>query len=395
MLYRINPKNGDKLSQLGFGCMRLPKRGNQINYEKTLELVKSAIDRGINYFDTAYIYPGSEEALGKAINELGARDKIKIATKLPIIFCNSNADFDKFFMRQLERLKTDRIDYFLLHMLGSLKSFEKLKSMGIIEWVQEKKAQGKIFNFGFSYHGDRIDFKKIIDAYDWDFCLMQYNYMDENNQAGRGGLKYASSKGLPVFIMEPLRGGTLANKLPADAKEVFKKANKERTLAEWSFRWIWNQPEVTLVLSGMNEMFQLDENIKTAGTSEQGHLSEEDLNVYVKVLDEVKKNIKIPCTGCGYCLPCPQGVDIPTCFSCYNESFSQGYFTAVSHYLQLIGAISAKQNYASKCIKCGRCEKHCPQKIEISKRMPEVARKLEPFWFKPVFSLGRKILRIK
>ncbi len=395
MLYRVNPKNGDKISQLGFGCMRLPKRGNQIDYEKSLEIIKSAIDSGVNYFDTAYIYAGSEDTLGKALAQLGARDKVKIATKLPIFLCKTNADFDKLFNKQLEKLKTDRIDYYLLHMLGNTQTLDRLKSIGFHEWVNDKKAQGKIINIGFSYHGDRLEFKKIIDSYDWDFCMMQYNYMDENNQAGKDGLHYANSKGLPVFIMEPLRGGTLANKLPSDAKEVFNRANKERSLAEWSFRWLWNQPEVTTVLSGMNEVNQLNENVKTANSSMVGNLSKEDLGVYAKALEVIKKNIKVPCTGCGYCLPCPQGVDIPTCFSCYNETFSEGYFQAISHYFLHIGAITSKQNYASKCVQCSKCEKHCPQGIKISQRMVEVSKKLEPFWFKPSFSLVRKILNVK
>ncbi len=395
MLYRVNPKNQDKISQLGFGCMRLPKKGTQIDIEKTTKLIESAIEQGVNYFDTAYIYGGSEEALGKALSNKGLRDKVKVSTKMPIILCRSGADFDKFFLRQLDRLKTDRIDYYFMHMLCDIASLERLKSFGLFEWIENKKREGKIINIGFSYHGGKIEFKNILDAYDWDFCMIQYNYMDENNQAGRDGLLYANKKGLPVFIMEPLRGGTLVNALPKLAKDVFMSANKERSLAEWSFRWLWNQKEVTMVLSGMNEFSQLDENIKTASDADVGCLAEDEFKVYKKVLEAVNRAIKIPCTGCGYCLPCPQGVDIPTCFSCYNETYSHKYSAGLGRYFLTTGTMSVNQSNASKCVKCGKCERHCPQRIEISKHLSEVSKRMEFFWFKPATAIARRVMKIK
>lgn len=238
MLYRVNKKNNDNISVLGYGCMRLPKKGLKIDLEKTTILIKKAIELGIKYFDTAYVYSGSEEALGIILEKEKLRDKVKLATKLPIFMCKKEDDFDKLFSKQLERLKTDRIDYYLLHMLCDSDTFDKLKVLNIIEWIEKKKKEGSIKNIGFSYHGGKSEFKKLIDSYNWDFCMIQYNYLDEFNQAGKEGLHYAYKKGIPVFVMEPLRGGMLANGLPEKAKKEFNSINKNRTLVEWSLRWI-------------------------------------------------------------------------------------------------------------------------------------------------------------
>ena len=395
MLYRVNNKNNDNISVLGYGCMRLPKKGLKIDLEKTTILIKKAVELGINYFDTAYVYPGSEEALGIILEKEKLRDKIKIATKLPIIMCKKEDDFDKFFNKQLDRLKTDRIDYYLLHMLCDSDTFDKLKLLNIIEWIEKKKKEGSIKNIGFSYHGGKSEFKKLIDSYNWDFCMIQYNYLDEFNQAGKEGLHYAYKKGIPVFVMEPLRGGMLVNGLPEKAKKEFNSIDKKRTLVEWSLRWIWNQKEVTMLLSGMNELKQIEENVQIADRSNIDSLTKKEFDVYDKVLDETNKLTKIPCTGCGYCMPCPQGVDIPTCFSCYNETFTHSYKSGFKRYFMTTGSTSIKQSNASKCIKCKLCEKHCPQNIEISKRLTEVSKRMEFIWFRPITSFVRKIMGIK
>lgn len=394
MIYRANPKNGDKISQLGFGCMRFPRKGAGIDMEKASAIINAAVESGVNYFDTAYIYPGSEAALGEILAEGGLRDRVKIATKLPLMLVKSSADFDKFLNTQLERLKTDRIDYYLMHMLCDMQTFERLRGLGLIEWIERVKREGKIINAGFSYHGGREEFKRVLDVYAWEFCQIQYNYFDENNQAGREGLVFAYEKGLPVFVMEPLRGGMLVNRLPGDARRAFEDANGGRTLVDWALRWLWNQPEVTMLLSGMSEMSQLEENVYLAGNIAQNSLTEKDFNAYENALAAIKRAYKIPCTACGYCLPCPQGVDIPTCFACYNESFTGLRVSAFRSYMQTTGAIAATQKYASKCKKCGKCEARCPQHIEISRRLEDVSRRIESFWFRPVFAAARKIMGI-
>ena len=388
MIYRTNPKNGDQISQLGFGCMRFPK-----NIDKTTELVKSAIERGVNYFDTAYIYPGSEQALGIALKNTGLRNQVKIATKLPLFMCKTRDGFDKYFNIQKERLKTDYIDYYFMHMLCDTSTLKRLQSIGLDEWVKNKKESGEIKNIGFSFHGERHEFTKLIDAFGWDFCQIQYNYCDENNQAGRHGLDYATEKGIPVIAMSPLRGGLLSHSLAKEAKEIFNRADSSRSLTEWSLRWLWDQPEVLTVLSGMSEKKQLDENIALASSVTAGNLSPGDKEVYKQVLEVIKQSQEIPCTGCGYCLPCPYGVNIPDCFSCYNER--SGFVETIKRYLMATGAVSAKQAFASKCVQCRVCEKNCPQGIEISRELSKVARKIESFWFRPLFAVVRKVMGVR
>lgn len=393
MNYRINPKNGDKLSILGYGCMRFPTKGNAIDEIEAERHLLSAIERGVNYFDTAYIYHRgkSESFLGKVLAK-GYRDQVKIATKLAHYMIRTSADIEKMFATQLERLQTDRIDYYLIHMLCDLEAWERLKAFGIEEWIADKKAKGQIINIGFSYHGGKSEFQKLVDAYPWEFCQIQYNFLDENNQAGRNGLEYATQKGIPVFVMEPLRGGKIINRLPKEVNTIWETATPKRTPADWALRWVWNHPEVTLLLSGMSTEEQVDENIKTASDADANAFTNYELELFDQVRAILKSKTKVDCTACGYCMPCPHGVDIPTCFSQYNDRYLIGKKGSKLKYMQNTGAYSKKPSYASLCVGCGKCEQHCPQNIEIINELKNVKKEMEGLI--PVVKFIKKIMRV-
>lgn len=391
MQYRINPKNGDRLSALGYGCMRFTKKGGFIDQEKAEREMLYALEQGVNYFDTAYTYPGSETALGKFLSK-GYRDKIYLATKLPQYLAKTYADFDRFFYEELRRLQTDHIDYYLLHMLADYQGWQRLADMGIEKWIAEKKEKGEIRNIGFSYHGGSAGFIRIIDAYDFDFCQIQFNYMDVHGQAGETGLRYAASKGLPVIIMEPLRGGRLVQGLPARAKEFWASCQPRRSPAEWGLRWIWNYPEVTVILSGMNDVEQIRENCGVCSDAAPGSLSQDTLALFDQARQIIRENTKVPCTGCSYCMPCPAGVDIPTCFNTMNVRQSDGWFTGLREYI-MCTSLKAKPTNASKCVKCGRCEQHCPQGIAIRRELEEVARTMEGPAYKVFMAAARKVTK--
>jgi len=388
MQYRTNPKNGDRLSALGLGCMRFSRRGGFIDQEKAEREMQRALDLGVNYFDTAWTYPGSETCVGKFLAK-GHRDQIKLATKLPQYLTKKYEDFDRYFYEELKRLQTDHIDYYLLHMLSDYHSWQRLVDLGIERWIDEKKAKGEIVNIGFSYHGGSTGFIRIIDAYPFDFCQMQFNYFDQHGQAGETGLRYAASKGLPVIIMEPLRGGRLTNGLPKKVKTFWDKAEPHRSPAEWGLRWVWNYPEVTVLLSGMNSIEQIEENCGTASDALPGALDDSTLALYDRARELIKENMAVPCTGCAYCMPCPQGVDIPVCFNALNVKQSDGWFNGEREYIMCTSLKTVTTN-ASKCIRCGRCETHCPQKIEIRKHLQQVTQELEG----PVYKLVMKGARL-
>ena len=389
MQYVNDQRTGNKLSILGFGCMRFP-----LDAGKTEKLILSAIDNGVNYFDTAYIYGNSETVLGGILRKNNVRDKIFLATKLPYYKCKRYEDFDLYFNKQLDRLKTDYIDYYLLHNLPDPRNWSDLCDKGIEKWIAEKKAGGQIRQIGFSFHGSRDNFMALLDAYDWDFCQIQYNYMDENYQAGRAGLLKAHEKGLPVIIMEPLLGGKLATGLPPKAVRILKDYGADRSPAAWALRWLWNQPEVTVVLSGMNGADQLEDNLKTAADSKPGMLQVKEAAVYGPVVEALREAYKIPCTGCNYCMPCPKGVNIPNCFAAYNASYAMGFFSGIMLYVTSTGANNPESTQGGKnCVKCGRCEKKCPQHIEISKSLPAVTKRMEPFWFGAAMWIMAKITR--
>lgn len=391
MQYRKD-KYGNELSALGYGCMRFTKSGGNTDLDKAEREIKAAVEAGVNYFDTAYVYAGNEAAVGTIFRRLGCREQVHIATKLPHYLIKSIDGVERMFEEELKRLQTDYIDYYLMHMLTDIPTWEKLKKLGMEDWIREKKESGQIRQIGFSYHGNSEMFCKLLDAYDWDFCQIQYNYMDEHSQAGVTGLRYAAKKGIPVIIMEPLRGGRLVNLLPESAKELFRKDPEHRTPAELALKWLYDQTEVTCVLSGMNSMEMVEQNVKTAKEAYPGCLTDSDRTLIEQVKEEIRKSVKVGCTGCGYCMPCPRGVDIPGTFRCYNAMYSEGKKSGRRDYLQCT-AFRKDTSSASQCISCGKCEKHCPQHIEIRKELKLAAGELENWKYK-IMKKGIQVLKL-
>ena len=390
MQYRSD-KNGEEISILGFGCMRFTRKGNSIDIDKAEREVMAAIEGGVNYFDTAYIYPGSEVCMGEIFHRNNCREKINIATKLPHYLIRSKEGIDKYFNEELSRLQTDYIDYYLMHMLTDMAAWNRLKKLGIEEWIRKQKADGRIRNIGFSFHGNTKTFIEILEAYDWDFCQIQYNYMDENSQAGVKGLKAAAKKGIPVIIMEPLRGGKLVDLLPKKAKQIIAANDRKRSAAEWAFRWLWNQPEVTCVLSGMNSLEMVEENMKIASKVQVGEFTQDDFGMIEQIKQVINENIKVGCTACGYCMPCPKGVDIPGTFRCYNEIYIEKKGTARREYIQVVG-LRETPGFASQCIQCGKCEKQCPQHLPIRDTLRQAEKELRPLPYKIASSVMRKVM---
>jgi hypothetical protein len=390
MQYRKD-KYGVPLSALGFGCMRFSRSGSSIDIPKAEKMIMAAYEAGVNYYDTAYIYPGSEVALGEILQKNGIREKVYIATKLPQYLVHRAQAIDKYFDEQLKRLRTDYIDYYLMHMLTDFAQWENLKKLGILEWIAAKKESGAIRNIGFSFHGNTEQFQKIVADYDWDFCQIQYNYMDEHTQAGVAGLKAAAAKGMHVVIMEPLRGGKLVNTLPPGAKKVIEGSPRGWSPAEWGLRWLWNQPEVTVVLSGMNSDEMVAENIRTASQATVGSFTEEDFALIEEIRREIRKTEKVNCTGCRYCMPCPQGVDIPGAFSCYNAMYAESKHSGRWQYFQTV-SMREKPAFASQCIECGKCEKRCPQGIHIREKLKEADSALRPLPYRLASTVIRKYM---
>ena len=387
MQYR-NDRYGHPISLLGYGCMRFTKKGNSIDLAKAEEEIMAAYHQGVNYFDTAYIYGGSEVALGKIVAKNGIRHDISIATKLPQYLIKSKAGIEKYFTEQMERLQTDYIDYYLMHMLTDIGAWEKLKRLGIEDWIEEKKKTGAIKNVGFSFHGNTEKFLEILDADDWDFCQIQYNYMDEHSQAGVKGLKAAAAKKIPVIIMEPLRGGKLVGMLPESAKELIASYKVKRSPAEWAFRWLYNQPEVTCVLSGMNSLSMVEENCAIASDTKENSFTSEDFDLIEQIKEEIKKKTKVGCTACGYCMPCPKGIDIPTAFRCYNQMYTENKHSGRFEYLQCL-AYNKDRADIKECIECGKCESHCPQHIAIRKELKEARKALLPVHYRIMTNVMR------
>ena len=388
MNYRKD-KYGNDISLLGFGCMRFTQTAGKIDINKAESEILEAFQSGVNYYDTAYIYPGSEAAIGEIFERNHIREQIKIATKLPHYLVKSKDAMEKYFSEQLKRLRTDYIDYYLMHMLTDTDTWNKLIGLGILDWLEEKKKSGAIRQIGFSYHGNSDMFCRLIDAYDWDFCQIQYNYLDEHSQAGKKGLKYAASKGIPVIIMEPLRGGRLVNHLPEKAIDIINNHKPLHTPAEWAFKWLYNQPEVSCVLSGMNSLKMVKENVKTASETSIAELGEAEEKMYADIVSAINSKMKVGCTGCGYCMPCPKNVDIPGTFSAYNRKYSDNTFTALKEYF-MCTALRKNSSAASNCIECGKCEQHCPQHIPIRTELKNAKKELE----NPIYKIGAFIIKL-
>ena len=390
MQYRKDRKGND-LSILGYGCMRFTKKGGGIDMAKTEQELLAAYRAGVNYYDTAYIYPGSEAAVGEIFERNHIREKVNLATKLPQYLIGNRAALDRYFDEELSRLRTRYVDYYLMHHLTDVAMWEKLKKVGILEWIQEKKQSGAIRNIGFSYHGNTENFLKILNDYDWDFCQIQYNYLDEVAQAGKAGLQAAAAKGIAVMIMEPLRGGKLVNMLPDAAKKAMAESGRNWSAAEWGLRWLYNQSEVTVVLSGMNSLEMVEANCRTASDARAGSLTAEDFETLEKVKRAIREKEKVGCTGCRYCMPCPKGVDIPGIFRCYNAMFTESKSGGRSQFIQTVG-LTREPAFASQCIRCGKCEQHCPQSIPIREKLQEADRALRPLPYKIAIQVARAFM---
>lgn len=401
MEYRIVPKNNDKLSALGFGCMRLPVDQNyKIDQDRAIAQIRTAIDNGVNYLDTAWPYHGgeSEPLVGKALED-GYREKVKVATKLPSWMVESREQMDEFLDLQLDRLNVDAIDYYLIHNLAG-PIWDKLKALDVLDFIDKAKAEGKIINAGFSFHG-RIDaFKTIVDDYPWEICQIQYNYLDEFHQAGTEGLEYAASKDLGIIIMEPLRGGNLGiPEPPPDVAAIWNKSQTKRTPVEWALRWIWDRPEVTVILSGMNEEDHIKENLKIAAQAKPNTLTTEELALVKDVADTYKRLMKVGCTGCEYCKPCPENVNISAGFEVLNKLhlFKNDQEAKFMYAIRCGGIFSSTGNpgYASQCIQCGECIDKCPQNIPIPDALEWVVEELEDELTPQRLAQGKKMLNME
>ncbi len=398
MLYRQVPKTGDNLSLLGFGCMRLAQKGRNIDKERAARQIYSAIDKGVNYLDTAIPYHmgKSEPFIGEILSVKGYRSKVRIATKLPHWSVASREDMDRILNEQLKNLRTDTIDYYLIHNLAG-PSWERAKQKGVLDFLDNALRAGKIQHAGFSYHGASKDFKQVVDDYDWTFCQIQYNFLDTRNQAGTAGMKYAASKDLAVIVMEPLRGGNLGKTPPKEVRKIWDQSETQRSAVEWSLRWIWDHPEVTMVLSGMNEETHIEENLRIASEAHANSLSDQELILVKKAAKTYRSLMKAGCTGCRYCMPCPSGVDIPVCFEFFNS-----YRVFKDKRARLVYAVTSggimsgdPPSYASQCTECGECLEKCPQSLPIPDLLKEVKDDMEGIMTKPLVWLVKKLMKVK
>lgn len=381
----------DNISALGFGCMRFSSKGGKIDFEKAQREIMLAYEHGVTYFDTAYVYPGSEEVLGQVVSNNNIRDKILISDKLPQYLCTSRKALERYFDEQLRRLKTDYIDYYLIHHMTDYSTWEKLQAIGIEDFIEEKKKSGRIRKIGFSYHGTSSEFIKLLHAYNWDSCLIQYNYVDEYTQAGRDGVNEAYKLNIPVFVMEPLRGGKLIEFLPQDARKEIAAHPSGRTAARWAFEWLWDQKEITCVLSGMNSEEMIEQNCRTASDTLPGSFTESDFAMIDRIREYISRTTRVNCTGCRYCMPCPKGIDIPALLRCYNHMYSERKSSGRLEYIQST-AIRQDTVFANKCIGCGKCEKHCPQELNIRELIKQADKELRPLHYKIAIAAMRKAM---
>lgn len=370
------------VSALGFGAMRLPTIGgdrSKIDEAEAIRMIRCAIDHGINYIDTAYPYHGgnSEVLVGKTLKD-GYREKVRLATKMPTWMVNTQEDMGNFFQEQLTRLQTDHVDFYLLHGLRR-ERWPKLLDLKVFKWAEREMNEGRIKHLGFSFHDDFEIFKEIIDHYNgWTLCQIQYNYVDTKYQAGTKGLKYAASRGLAVVVMEPLQGGILALTPPQEIQAIWDKVENKRTTVDWALQWLWNQPEVSVVLSGMNTMNQVLENIQSANLSRPGIFMERELQLVSRVREKYLEYGYIGCTGCRYCVPCPKGVAIPDILALYNEyHVNRGNADEQEMIKDRYYETISQENMADKCASCGECEDKCPQQLPIRNLISRAARLLK------------------
>jgi len=392
-------KSGDRLSVLGFGCMRLPQKAGRIDETRARDQLVLALEHGVNYFDTAMPYHmgASEPFLGRTLAG-GLRDKVKLATKMPHWNVHSRADMDRFLAVQLENLRTDHVDYYLVHNV-QLTAWKKLKELGFPEFVARAKADGRIRNIGFSFHGGTDDFRSLVDDFPWEFCQIQLNYLDRTHQAGVEGMRHAASRGLGIVVMEPLRGGALARSDFPAVRNIWDQASTRRSPADWALRWVWNHPEVTVVLSGMNEESQIEENLRTAEDALPGALTPAEADLIDRVSDAWRMNLAVACTGCRYCMPCPSGVRIPECFDSLNARHLGSTRSTGGpriNYLVTVGGMFTGNapGYASKCTQCGRCVKACPQHLQIPDLLKQVRREMEGPFMPVMNALVKGFLRM-
>lgn len=372
MQYRKFGRHDINVSTLGFGMMRLPTIDGdaaKIDVEKTREMVRYAVANGVNYFDTAYVYhrEQSEIITGRILKEEGLRDKVYIATKCPVWLAKTQADLDGLLAKELEKLQTERIDMYLLHALNK-ERFPALIDLNFGEFLDRAKTDGRIRCAGFSFHDDLATFKQIIDSYDWDFCQIQYNYLDENYQAGTEGLKYAVAKGIPVIVMEPLRGGRLTRPRPAELDAIWNKAAHPRSSADWALSWVLNDADVVTTLSGMGTLEQVKENIAIVDRALPNSLTADELKLYDEVKAFFKERAKITCTRCAYCMPCPQKISVPDLFDAYNDVHIYNS-RATANYERMKNFMGDP----ATCIECAQCEEQCPQHLPIRKHLKEIS----------------------
>lgn len=371
MQYRKFGKLNIETSALGFGCMRLPllKDGSgNIDEIEAIRLIRDSIDKGVNYVDTAYPYHGgkSELLVSKALKD-GYREKVYLADKCPVWLVKVYEDFDRLLNEQLEKLQTDHIDFYLMHALDA-NSWKNIKSLDCFKFIEKAKKDGRIKHIGFSFHDKLEVFKDIVDSYEWDFCQIQYNFIDQENQAGSEGLYYAAAKNMAIVVMEPLLGGKLAKEAPCPVQALWDTAKVKRTPVGWALSWIWNHPQVSVILSGMNAQEQLDENLAVGEKAVPNFLSKEENDLVDKVKNKYAELTKVPCTACEYCMPCSSGVDIPGVFKLYNQASIYNDLEGSSD--EYKKGIDDKKK-ADNCVECGDCESVCPQKIQIIEKLKE------------------------
>lgn len=393
MQRRLIKKSGDTVSSIGFGAMRLPTKNGKVDREKSRKLIYHGIDQGINIIDTAAMYGNgdNEKFLGEILKG-EYKDKVLISTKLPVFSINKEEDFEKHLNEELKRLQRNTIDYYFLHNVD-LKNLRRLEKLNVYKFLQKAKEEGKVKNIGFSYHGSKDKFNQMIDSYPWDVVMVQYNYLDNNIQASIEGIQYAASKDIGIFVMEPLKGGLLAGKMPEEVEKIFKNKDPDRTNVDWAISWILNQPEISCVFSGMQSIENINENIEIANRVDVGSMSLDELNTIEEAKQAMQKKLKINCTTCGYCMPCPRGVNIPESLKIYNEKYlfnQKGLISpSMLDYLLVVGGILNEEAYAGLCNSCGKCIRKCPQHLNIPKELKKVKKEFEI----PGFKYFRKIVK--